>query len=251
MISLMLNSSSVTIARGGVRSVFFGALAFAGVASFVTGCARDEGGSTVVVLQALAPDDSCTIMASDTAAGISAGILDVANAKGYFLSPLIKNFAVADTPALTTGRTFFGAGFRVTLNADNAGVASAIGSAKTTTVLSSFSTVPNGSLTAMTVNLFQPETVTAIAGALGDGQRAVIDVAITAFGTMGGTEQESQPFHYPVTVCKGCLFANVGPCAGLPDDFEATLPCRPGQDDAVQCCTSDAGVTCPAAKPPM
>ncbi len=72
------------------------------------------------------------------------------------------------------------------------------------------------------------------------GDRVIAEVR--AFGTtLGGDEVESATFTFPITVCPGCLLSipagalNGQFCDGVSEAELPELPCRPGQDEPVDC----------------
>ena len=53
----------------------------------------------------------------------------------------------------------------------------------------------------------------AAAGGIGADPSLTVDLTIQALGTTNsGTHMQSDPFHFPVQICSGCLVANVAPC---------------------------------------
>jgi hypothetical protein len=219
------------------------------VAAF-TGCVADSGDKTILILNNLVPADSCVIMASEDGIGRSRGRLSVDNNGRYILFPLIKNLAVGDESMLSS-RTFFGQGARITLTSPDPAIQTAIGTGAKFTSLSSFSTTPNGGLTATSMEIIPRNVGAAIAAALSETKSSVqVNARVEAFGTMGGSEITSQPFDFPVEVCINCGAIDLGPCAALPMGFQGSAgnPCNSAQDDAVTCCTAPGGAfVCPAA----
>jgi hypothetical protein len=74
-----------------------------------------------------------------------------------------------------------------------------------------------------------------------------VDLTIQALGTTNsGTHMESDPFHFPVQVCSGCLANNVGPCPLAAALANVGNGCNPAQDLLVDCCTDKGALICPA-----
>ncbi len=76
-----------------------------------------------------------------------------------------------------------------------------------------------------------------------NASRATITAGVRVFGdTLGGQEMQSDQLGFPIVVCHGCLISRpakaidkvTGICVA-PSDFEDDPPCRPGQDDALDC----------------
>ena len=55
----------------------------------------------------------------------------------------------------------------------------------------------------------------------------------------------SDPFHFPVELCSGCLVANVAPCPYAAAAANPGNVCNPAQDDKVDCCTNNGALVCP------
>jgi hypothetical protein len=86
----------------------------------------------------------------------------------------------------------------------------------------------------------------AAAGGIGTESSLTVDLTIQALGTTNsGTHMESDPFHFPVQICSGCLVANVAPCpfAAAPANLGNT--CNPAQDLPIDCCTDNGALLCP------
>ena len=74
-----------------------------------------------------------------------------------------------------------------------------------------------------------------------------VDLNIQALGTTNsGTRMQSDPFHFPVRVCSGCLAHNIGPCSSAPAPTNLGNECNPAQDVPVDCCTESGALVCPA-----
>ena len=85
------------------------------------------------------------------------------------------------------------------------------------------------------------------AGGIGVVPSLTVDLTIQALGTTNsGTHMQSDPFHFPVQVCSGCLVANVPPsCPLTAAPANTGNSCNPAQDIPVDCCTDNGALICP------
>lgn len=87
----------------------------------------------------------------------------------------------------------------------------------------------------------------AAAGGIGVGPALTVNLTIQALGTTNsGTHMQSDPFHFPVQICSGCLVANVAPCPFTAAPANTGNSCNPAQDLPVDCCTQNGALICPA-----
>ena len=87
----------------------------------------------------------------------------------------------------------------------------------------------------------------AAAGGIGADPSLTVDLTIQALGTTNsGTHMQSDPFHFPVQVCSGCLVASVAPCPLKAAPANLGNSCNPAQDRRVDCCTENGALVCPA-----
>ncbi len=90
------------------------------------------------------------------------------------------------------------------------------------------------------------QSIVAAAG-VGVDPFLTVDLTIQALGTTnGGTHMQSDPFHFPVQVCSGCLANNIGPCPLPAAPTAQGNGCNPAQDLPVDCCTENGALVCPA-----
>jgi hypothetical protein len=85
-------------------------------------------------------------------------------------------------------------------------------------------------------------------GAVDAGPSLTIDLTLQALGTTNsGTHMESDPFHFPVVVCTGCLVATTPllPCPDSAAPAHEGNGCNPAQDVPVDCCTESGALVCP------
>jgi hypothetical protein len=111
--------------------------------------------------------------------------------------------------------------------------------------------IPPGETAAVAFEAIDFEQVDTMSQLLGDELVTVV-AKVQVFGKRDDSDIESLPFEYPITVCRGCLLMDAGPCAML--DPMASLPtggnCNPLQDQNLACCTLASGTAkCPATMP--
>jgi hypothetical protein len=83
-------------------------------------------------------------------------------------------------------------------------------------------------------------------GAVGSSPSLTVELTLQAMGTTtNGTHMTSDPFHFPVSVCAGCLVANQAPCPYTVAPANAGNGCNPAQDVPVDCCTENGALVCP------
>jgi hypothetical protein len=88
----------------------------------------------------------------------------------------------------------------------------------------------------------------AAAGGFGVVASLTVNLTIQALGTTNtGTHMQSDPFHFPVQVCSGCLVANVSvpSCPVTAAPANTGNACNPAQDLPVDCCTDNGALICP------
>jgi hypothetical protein len=82
--------------------------------------------------------------------------------------------------------------------------------------------------------------------AAGPDPALTVELTIQAIGTTNsGTHMQSDPFHFPVVVCNGCLVANKAPCPYTVAPANPGNGCNPAQDIPVDCCTDNGALLCP------
>jgi hypothetical protein len=190
------------------------------------------------------------------------GILDLSIVRAdfptaYYVFPLLEN----NLPASTSGSLDPN---EIQLSGFNIDVAP-LGNTQPQAVLDAFSSVPSydvhyqvpwsggigsggGQLSAFAAAFPVPLAEALLAsGAIASGPSLDVDLTVQAIGTTNsGQDMTSDPFHFPVQVCDGCLVANVGPCPFAMPPPNPGNACNPAQDDPVDCCTSNGSLICPA-----
>ncbi len=218
------------------------------VAGFAA-CAQDGGDKTVLITNVMAPADMCLLTPSEAGPFVIGGTLDVGGSGGYLLFPLIKNLASSNDGTLTSNRIFFAEGFRIELSSRDPDTAAAISGANSYSIQAGFSVAPDDSLFGASVQVFLPGVVKAIAATLNPFESTQVLASVEVIGNQGGDQVSSNAFVFPITLCKNCLVTDLGPCDMLDSAFTVTSPgnsCNPGQDQAVQCCSTPQGNICPA-----
>ncbi len=218
------------------------------VAGFAA-CAQDGGDKTILITNNMAPADMCLLTPSETGPFLAAGTLDLAGSGGYLFFPLIKNLTSSNDGTLLSNRTFFAEAFRITLSSPDSVTAAAIAGANSYTVRTGFSVAPDNALFGATVQVLSFDAAKALATRLAPFERTQIVASVEVIGTLSGDQVSSNVFDFPINVCVGCLVTSLGPCDMLDSAFMPTAKgnfCNPGQDQAVQCCSTPQGNICPA-----
>lgn len=230
------------------------------------GCGQAPG--SFIILQSQAPTDGCGATADVTAAYVGDGRLDVSIVQpnfdtAYELFPLLEN----DLPGLTAGQTLDGnrialTGFDVELTAlgdlsdvpATAALFNFDGQDAFHRALLKFNVPWSGTVdsggghTATRVRAFQPELATQLrtAGELTGTRTITVDIGVRARGTTLNSSLVSDPFHFPISVCSGCLQNNLGACPLRTLPANPGNPCNPAQDSVIDCCTVNGVLACPA-----
>jgi hypothetical protein len=232
------------------------AAAFAGAA--LGGCAANGGDESMLVLKSVAPPTTatggvCSFTASETEAGLVHGVLDVSAGFGYQLVAQLKSRLTAAT-GQEDALTIFLRGANVDLTFPDAGALGAqIADLQSKGLLHFMAPIsgalpPNGSLADAGFELV-PAGVAAALNAAAGFSSTVVQATFTVVGDLAGGNATSQEFHYAVTLGKQILIDNRGPCSSLPSSFTARTGnvCYPGQDFAIDCCTTPTSpAVCPA-----
>lgn len=106
-----------------------------------------------------------------------------------------------------------------------------------------------GGLAATAVDAFPVELAQRVlaTGDVGASSTSMlVNIRVRIFGSTNTQSMESDPFDYPVYVCNGCLVASVLPCPLMGAPPLSGNACNIAQDDAVDCCSLNGNVICPA-----
>jgi hypothetical protein len=97
------------------------------------------------------------------------------------------------------------------------------------------------------VTAFRTELATLLLGTqeIGLSPSLGINLRIRAFGRTTVSDIESDPFDFPISVCVGCLVANLQPCPYTTAAVNQGNACNVAQDEPVDCCVSGNDLLCP------
>lgn len=213
---------------------------------FLAACVQ-SGDETVLILHNVAPADGCTISAEAGAGYLSTGVIDVNTIRGYTFTPVAENTAQSGEGG--NNYIAFVSGAHVNVHFADDALESALADTDLTRfeVPISGSIDPDGGTTAFAFEVVPGELINMLATEIEDPlrDRVLLLVDISIFGDINNGGFETQTFRYPVEVCDGCLFNNVGACSDYPTGTEFPNPgngCNIAQDYTVDCCDG----VCPA-----
>ncbi len=218
-----------------------------------SGCAPDDDDSSLIMLHNLAPDEGCTTSPNLSETALGSGVIDVNATQGYFFTPLVQNTASTLEGAILVSQRLAlveGVNVKVTFpqGALSDGTISSLNDSNLLEFSQRFSVTvqPDDGLLALSFFALPVQLLAALRGQTGVGLDANVEVQL--FGTMGGSDIESQEFNYPVFICEGCLANYVGTCETAPANPRTGGNCQVLQDGIVDCCgPSPAGpLTCPS-----
>jgi hypothetical protein len=225
------------------------------------GCTDTSYGVFILRNQIIGAD--CTVPSGTGTDYRGFGRLDVTNPipgsnlenTGYIFAPAVVNGSTPNN-SMPNVHTLFLNGADVELRADGSMASNALLGALRGRNLDKRTQHFSGSIAAgatagVGYPLIDAEQTAAIADVLDDFQQVSVVAHTKIFGTLDGTSVTSDPFDYPITVCKGCLVEDLGPCANL--TMATTIhkggACNPLQDALLDCCTQDGAAVCPAVIP--
>jgi hypothetical protein len=235
------------------RSHTLSALALATLGLLGSGCVDDSADVSLLILKNSVPDPGCVITGSAAANFIPSGVIDTNADFGYVFTPVVQNFASTEISGTDPQRRVFVEGANVDIRFETPDVFDDAeldelrdGALTRFRVPFSGSIAPNEGTAGFAFEALPLDLLEAIRDKTTDRVLTILDIQIV--GTQGGSTVKSQVFHYPVTVCTGCLVVDRGACSGLPDGFVAAQggACNPAQDAVVDCCTDGAIRVCPA-----
>ena len=228
--------------------------------AFAFGCGRVPGQFEILNNQ-IPTAGTCTIPVNPTLYQ-GQGTLDVSIVRSdfptaYFFFPLLENNLPHPTGTLDANQIQL-SGFNVdiaTVGAVSASVAAVFASPAAIPYLHYQTTWSGGissgggqlsaSVEAFPVPLAQQLMAT---GNLDTTRSLTVNLKIQALGsTNTGRSMQSDPFDFPVSVCAGCLVANIAPCPYGATPANPGNACNPAQDQPVDCCTDNDTLICPAA----
>lgn len=236
------------------RTLIVGMLAVA-----ATACVDDAGDGAVRVIRNQAiGDESCVVPSTLESTGRSGGFIESTSPVDYVLTPVVRNFASSNSGRLLAQRIAFIEGAKIDLSFVDPELFSAA-ELETNASLVKFSSPfsaavnPDGGTAGVGFTVLPVELLRLIQPKLSATRsRAVVNVRLKLYGTMGGGSFESEPFLYPVTVCDyrigGCVISAQFTCGGLlPAGFTIRKgnACNPYQDGPSDCCNLGGGIVCP------
>jgi hypothetical protein len=229
----------------------------------VAGCTSDSSYSFFILRdQVIQPE--CMIPPGTGMDYRGFGRLDVTNPipgsdlvnVGYVFAPAVVNGAVVSS-GMPNVHTLLLGGADVELRSDGSTMSTSLVGALNGRNLANrtqhFSgAIPAGATAGVGYPLIDAEQTSAISDVIDQGQDIQIIAHTSIFGKIDGGDRTSDPFDFPISVCKGCLIEDLGPCSAL--SKTATIhkggQCNPLQDSLLSCCTTDAGgAQCPAVVP--
>jgi hypothetical protein len=227
--------------------------------AFAFGCGRVPGQFEILNDQIPTPG-TCTVPVDPTAYQ-GQGLLDVSIVRSefqtaYFFFPLIENNLPRPTGDLDSNQIQI-TGFDVdiaTVGAVSDSAAAVFASSTASpylhyqTTWSGGVSSGGGQISAMVKAFPVPLAQQLLAaGNLDASPSLTVNLKIQALGsTNTGRSMQSDPFNFPVSICAGCLAANLGPCPLAATPANAGNACNAAQDQAVDCCTLNGALICPA-----
>jgi len=97
------------------------------------------------------------------------------------------------------------------------------------------------------VTAFRTELASLILGTqeVGLSPSLGVNLRVRAFGSTTVADIESDPFDFPISLCAGCLIANLQPCPYTAAPVNEGHACNVAQDAPVDCCLSGNDLLCP------
>ncbi len=237
------------------------AAAILGTALFLGSCGTPPG--QFVIIQNQVPDTGCVVPADLSATYRDSGDLDLSLVNngaetGYLFFPLMQNNAPASTGGIDPNRIALSE-FEVDLSvADGAPatIVSLFESASNDSMfakLIKFSVPTSGSVasgggnTSGTVNAVPAELARRMLGqnAVAPGTFFYLTATVRVQGKTLTSTVTSDPFHYPIRVCNGCLANDLGICPLSQAGSNSGDPCNIAQDEPVDCCELGSSLVCP------
>jgi hypothetical protein len=225
----------------------------------LSACGRVPG--QFEILNDQVPLAGCTIPV-DPGVYTGEGTLDISIVQptftsAYFFFPLIENNLPSSTSAQLDPNEIQLSGFQVditalapgTVPAQIQGVLDGAGTTAHYQVPWSGGVGSGGGHLSASVAAFPVALAEAMvaAGGIDRDPTTLVQLTISALGTTNsGQHMTSDPFHFPLHLCSGCLVAGTAPC---PFTSALAFPgndCNPAQDAPVDCCTENGSLICPA-----
>jgi hypothetical protein len=233
---------------------------FSSALVLVVGCAADDYDGGIFVRQAVAPGDGCSITAQIGEIGVSHGALSSLSPTAYVITAQMQSKITADTMAQVPQRTVLltAANVDLTFPGSTLFTAAELADMKSSGIthfksLFSAALGPNLSIVDAPFEITTPALYDKIYAkapeAKGGSTPFALEVlaTFTVVGDLSGTEVNSQPFEFPISIATNNVFFSAGTCP-LPMGtiLEAGDGCGRAQDGAFTCCESPDGLVCPA-----
>ncbi|MBA3819097.1 MAG: hypothetical protein H0X17_09420 [Deltaproteobacteria bacterium] len=210
-----------------------------GLSGAAAGCA-DTGDEGIVIRHNLVPAAGCAL--NPGGMFTSRGTIELDSPNPYVLTPEIESRITA-TEGNFSQRTIALRGARVDVEVASITVDNVAAPVPTLTN-TSFTSLFSASLEPLGTTAASFDAVSAtLLGELASQVTATGNVRIQlvatakVFGDLGGSEIESVPFIYPITVCTDCVAISLGACPlALGTQLRAGNPCNIFQDGNVDCC---------------
>ncbi|HVV82742.1 MAG TPA: hypothetical protein VHE35_06660 [Kofleriaceae bacterium] len=213
----------------------------------VGACVDDGADSGLTVLKAVPPDPGCTF----TAGGdlfVASGLIESDAGTGYLLAPELRNDITLADGESATPKTVFVTGAHVTItfyddklfDADTQAQLETDGLTRFLAPMAG-PVEPNAGTAVFPFQAVPGELIAKIDQALAHapGAHTLLDVKLQFTGTRGGSDIESNVFHFPVEVCDDCVVSHLGACTDLSSTavFGTGGACNALQDGHLDCCT--------------
>ena len=229
-----------------------------GAALFLGGCGTPPG--QFIIIQDQVPQTGCEVPAGVGALYLDSGELDVSLINdgadtGYLFFPLMQNNAPAPSGGIDPNRIALSE-FQIDLSVgdDAPGTIQTLFAQPPRTDLIKFSVPTSGSVasgggnTSGTVNAVTAELARDIRSknALpSPGDFFYLTATVRAQGKTLTSTVTSDPFHFPIRVCDGCLANDLGICPLAQGGSNNGNPCNIAQDQSVDCCELGSSLVCP------
>ncbi len=235
------------------------AVAIFGAALFLGSCGTPPG--QFIIIQNQVPQNGCVVPADLSATYLDSGTLDLSLVSagadtGYLFFPLMQNNAPASTGGVDPNRIAL-SDFEVALSVDEKQnpPADIVSFFKTPprmdliefSVPTSGSVSSGGGNTAGAVNVVTAELARDLPkNALpSPASFFYLTATVRVQGKTLTNTVTSDPFHYPIRVCDGCLANDLGICPLAQAGSNSGDPCNIAQDAPVDCCELGSALVCP------
>ena len=222
-----------------VRLATFGAVLVATAPACTT-----DGGAGFFIVQNNVPGEGCVISPDVGSTFLSRGAVEVELASGYLFTPVVQSlFDMSDNS--NVDHVIFIQGADVAISYP-LGELPDRGELRH---MFSGSIFPGGT-TSFGFQILSRDDLDEIAAVGADDLE--VRAEITMFGTVDGRDVTAETYFYNLNACRGCLAANLGACADIPEGtvVQQGGSCDIFQDALVDCCVDASDrLICPAQVP--